>query len=352
MPKRAVLLINLGTPRSTEVSDVRDYLEEFLGDRRVIDAPSPIREYILYAKTLRTRPAKTAEAYKKIWKDEGSPLLLLTEELQRKLQERISLPIHIAMRYQEPSIASALSQLQAEGVEEVFLMPLYPHYAMSTDETVMAKVYEELPKVAPNIRIDALRPFYKEPGYIEALYDSAKEYLEKPYDFILFSYHGIPARHLRKGDPSNCHCMRAANCCETPSPIHEVCYRAQCIRTTHDIVRRAGIPKEKFGISFQSRFGKEPWLEPYTDQEFERLGREGKVKRLLVMCPAFACDCLETLEEIQMEGKEIFLEAGGESFEQIPCLNVHPSWLDFLQKHVEDYLTMREEAHAGKTVVV
>lgn len=337
MPKRAVLLVNLGSPRSTEISDVRSYLMEFLSDKRVFDAPSPIREYVLYAKVLPFRPRKTAEAYSRIWTDDGSPLLVISRKLQALLQERVSLPVELAMRYQQPSISSILSRMCADGVEEIFLVPLYPHYAMSSYETVVIKVREELAKIAPTAKLDALRPFYAEPGYIEALVQASHPYLEQPYDRLLFSFHGIPRRQLCKGDPSKAHCMVVPNCCESPSPIHEVCYRAQCLRTVKEFVARAAIPPEKYSISFQSRFGREPWLEPYTDLELERLGREGKVKNLLVICPAFVSDCLETLEEIAMEGKKIFEEAGGEKLTHIPCLNDHPAWIDFLQSRVEDF---------------
>ncbi len=337
MKKRAVLLANLGTPRSTEVGDVRAYLEEFLTDRRVIDAPSPIREYIIYTKVLPSRPKKTAEAYSRIWTKEGSPLLTISREVQKNLQDRLSMPVELAMRYQQPSIHSILSRLRADGIEELFLIPLYPQYAMSSYETVVVKVREEAAKVAPDMRVDILRPFYADPLYIEALYQVSAEYLKEPFDRILFSFHGIPRRHLCKGDPSKAHCMIAPNCCDTPSPIHEVCYRAQCFHTVKAFVQRAGIPDGKYGTVFQSRFGREPWLEPYTDQELERLGREGSVKKLLIMCPAFVTDCLETLEEIAMEGKQTFLDAGGESFTHIPCLNAHPAWIDFLQNKVEDF---------------
>lgn len=337
MPKRAVLLVNLGSPRSTEIGDVRAYLKEFLSDRRVFDAPSPIREYVLYGKVLPFRPRKTARAYAKIWTPEGSPLIVMSRKLQARLQERVSIPVELAMRYQQPEIRSTLSRLLTSGVTEFLLVPLYPHYAMSSYESVVVKVREELAALNPAATLDVLRPFYAEPDYIEALHEVARGSLEGHYDRILFSFHGVPRRHLCKGDPSRAHCMVVQNCCEVSSPVHEVCYRAQCFRTVREFVRRAGIPEGKYGVSFQSRFGREPWLEPYTDLELERLGREGKVRKLLVMCPAFVSDCLETLEEVAMEGKKIFLEAGGEEFSYIPCLNDHPSWVEFLRRRVENF---------------
>lgn len=338
MTKQAVLLVNLGSPRSKEVGDVRAYLKEFLSDRRVFDAPSPIREYILYAKVLPFRPRKTAEAYAKVWTDQGAPLVVTSRNLQTKLREKVSVPVELAMRYQEPSIGSIIDRLRADGVDELFLIPLYPHYAMSSYETVVVKVREEVAARSPNMKLDVLSPFYSEPDYIDALHQSAKPYLEQDYDHLLFSFHGIPERHLRKGDPSKAHCLKTPDCCNSCSPVQEVCYRAQCLRTVKELVKAAGIPEEKYSVSFQSRFGREPWLQPYTDLELERFGREGKVKKLLVMCPAFVSDCLETLEEISMAGKESFLECGGEEFTQIPCLNEHPAWVDFLQRRIEDYL--------------
>lgn len=338
MPTRAVLLVNLGSPKSKEVPDVRAYLKEFLSDRRVFDAPSPIREYVLFAKVLPFRPRKTAEAYEKVWTSDGAPLMATSRVLLGKLRERVSVPVELAMRYQEPSIRATVEQLSADGVEELFLIPLYPHYAMSSYETVVVKVREEVAKRAPHIKLDILPPFYAEPAYISALHEAAKPYLAEEHDHILFSFHGIPERHLRKGDPSKAHCLIAPDCCNSCSPIHETCYRAQCLRTVKEFVKLAGIPAERHSVTFQSRFGREPWLQPYTDLELERFGREGKIKKLLVMCPAFVTDCLETLEEISMAGKESFIECGGESFTQIPCLNEHPAWVDFLQGQVEKFL--------------
>jgi len=338
MPKQAVLLVNLGSPDSTDIPDVRAYLKEFLSDRRVFDAPSPIREYVLYGKVLPSRPKKTAEAYKRIWTEEGAPLMVISRKVRALLQERVSVPVALAMRYQNPSIRSVLADLANQGVQELLLIPLYPHYAMSSYETVVVKVREDLQEVAPSMRLEVLPPFYKEPDFIDALVQSAKAYLETDYDHILFSFHGVPERHLRKGDPSKAHCTIAPDCCRSCSPIHEVCYRAQCIRTVDEFARRTGLPPEKHTVTFQSRFGKEPWLQPYTDEELERLGKGGKVKKLLVICPAFVSDCLETLEEIGMEGKHSFIEAGGKEFTQIPCLNDHPAWIAFLQKQVDQFL--------------
>ena len=210
MPKRAVLLVNLGSPKSTSVADVRSYLREFLGDERVIDLPKPLRWLLLEGIILRTRPKKSAHAYQSIWTKDGSPLVLTSISVQKKLAATLGkdIPVYLAMRYGEPSIPGVLKQMKADGIEEVFLMPQYPHYAMSSWETVVVKVYEDAKEIFPTLKIDLLQPFYQDSDYIEALYQVTEPYLKKPHDLLLFSYHGIPERHLRKGDPSKGHCLK------------------------------------------------------------------------------------------------------------------------------------------------
>jgi ferrochelatase len=231
-----------------------------------------------------------------------------------------------------------VAQLADAGVEQLFLVPLYPHYAMSSYETVVVRVHEILRERAPAMRVTTLQPFFEEPDYIEALVQSAKTDLDAGYDHVLFSYHGIPERHLRKADSSRAHCTIVRDCCHTCSPAHATCYRAQTVRTTAAFVKRARIPDGKWSISYQSRLGREPWLQPYTDHELERFGRTG-VKRLLVLTPAFVSDCLETLEEIEIAGKEAFQRAGGGDFRHIPCLNDHPLWVQFLATRIEAWRT-------------
>lgn len=337
MPKQAVLLVNLGSPDSTSVDDVRRYLDEFLSDDRVIDKPKPIQQFVLKCFILPKRPKQSAHAYSTIWTDEGSPLMVTSRNLQRLVQARFGLPVALAMRYGNPSIPSVVDQLARDGVIDLFLVPLYPHYAMSSYETVVVRVQEVARERAPGMRISTLQPFFEEPDYIEALYHRARPDLESEYDHLLFSYHGIPERHLRKADSSRAHCTIVKDCCRVASPAHATCYRAQTVRTTDAFVRRARIPDDKWSISYQSRLGREPWLQPYTDQRLVELAASG-VKRLLVMTPAFVSDCLETLEEIAITGKESFLQAGGSSFKQIPCLNEDPRWVDFLVKRVEAWL--------------
>jgi len=341
MPKRAVLLVNLGSPESTSVPDVRRYLREFLGDDRVIDKPAqPFRSILFNGIVIPLRAPKSAHAYEQIWTKDGSPLVVTSKSVQTKLAGALgpTTPVYLAMRYGNPSIASIIAQIVADGTDEVLLFPQYPHYAMSSWETVAVKVYEEAERQAPKLRVTSVQPFYQDADYIEALYAVTAPYLKKPHDFLLFSYHGIPERHLRKGDSSHAHCLTVNDCCNTCSPVQSTCYRAQIFATTRALVARAGIPAERYSVSFQSRLVGEPWLKPYTDFELKRLPAEGK-KNLLILCPAFVSDCLETLEEISGEGKETFMEAGGTAFEQIPCLNDQAPYIDFLANRVQQWLT-------------
>ncbi len=342
MPKSAVLLVNLGSPDSTSVPDVQRYLEEFLGDERVIDKPASsfLRSLLLNRIIIPRRAPKSAHAYEQIWTTEGSPLITISRSVQRKLSSALGpdTPVYLAMRYGNPSIASVLAQMSADGISEVLLFPQYPHYAMSSWETVVVKVYEDAARHAPSMRITSAQPFFQDADYIEALHTVAAPYLAEPHDYVLFSYHGIPVRHLRKADSSRAHCLVVNDCCSTPAPVQSTCYRAQVCATTRALAARAGLTPDRHSVSFQSRLVGEPWLSPFTDHELERLAKAG-IKRLLILCPAFVADCLETIEEISGEGKETFLEAGGVSFTQIPCLNDHPAYIDFLAKRSHQWLT-------------
>ena len=339
---KGILLVNLGSPDSTSVSDVRRYLNEFLMDECVIDKAWLIRRFIV-GMILIKRPKESAHAYEKIWTKEGSPLVVTGQNVQRKLQERVKVPIELAMRYQNPPIPGAVRKLAAQGVDDLLLIPLFPHYAMSSFETAVERVREVARKIAPQMRVEVQPPFYKDVGYIAALVTSAQEFLKKDYDHLLFSYHGLPERHLKKSDPTGSHCLATGNCCEVASPAHATCYRAQCFQTTAAFVQHAGVPREKYSVSFQSRLGKDPWLKPYTDFELERLAKEG-VKKLLVICPAFVADCLETIEEIGIRGRETFMQAGGQEFAQIPCLNEHPLWIETLEGMINSFVEQNEQA--------
>jgi protoporphyrin/coproporphyrin ferrochelatase len=333
MKSQAVLLVNLGSPDSPAVPDVRRYLRQFLMDPRVLDAPWPIRFFVVYACILPFRPRQSAEAYHQIWQPDGSPLVSISRKVQSALQSRLPVPVELAMRYQNPSIEHAVDSLAARNVKDLLLIPLFPHYAMSSFETAVEAVRSAIQRRAPQMRLTVQPPYYERPDYIQALVHSAAPDLED-YDHLLFSFHGIPERHLRISDPTRQHCLKAPDCCRRESPALATCYRAQCFRTVDAFTRTAGI--RNFSISFQSRLGRDPWLKPYTDQELVRFAQNG-VRRLRVICPAFVSDCLETIEEIGMRGRESFLEAGGTDFKLIPCLNTHPLWIQSLESMSREF---------------
>lgn len=337
MSNKGVLLVNLGSPDSPLVSDVRRYLREFLMDPRVLDAPWPIRFAVVHFAILPRRPRQSAEAYEKIWTPEGSPLIVSSRKVRQALEARLPVPVELAMRYQRPSIPDAVAALTAQGVEECLLIPLFPHYAMSSFETAVERVQEVARRQSARIRFEVHPPYYDHPEYLAALAASAQPYLAAPWDYLLFSFHGIPERHLRKSDPTRTHCLSGPDCCDRPSPAHATCYRAQCLRTMREFARLTGLPSDRYSMAFQSRLGRDPWLKPYTDLELDRLARDG-VQRLLVICPAFVSDCLETLEEIRIRGQATFGAAGGGELTQIPCLNEHPRWLEALERMIRGFL--------------
>ena len=346
---KAILLINLGSPDSPSVPDVRRYLREFLMDGRVLDVNWLVRFCVVNFAILPSRPKQSAEAYHKIWTPAGSPLVVTSRNVQARLQRRVSVPVELAMRYQNPSIPEAVRSLAHKGADDVLLIPLFPQYAMSSFETAVERVRQVAAGLAPQMRCVVQPPFFEDPDYMKALVASAEEFLNRPYDHLLFSFHGLPERHLRKSDPTGCHCLGSENCCQTPSPAHATCYRAQCFKTVAAFVRATGVPKEKYSVAFQSRLGRDPWLKPYTDFELPRLAQAG-VKKLLVICPAFVSDCLETLEEIGLRGRETFLSAGGTGFELIPCLNEHPLWIEALERMINRFVTDAAKTSPGVTV--
>ncbi len=355
-PFDAGLLVNLGSPDSYEEADVRDYLEQFLMDEYVLDLPYWVRRFIVYRFVLPRRPRQSAHAYRSIWWEEGSPLLVLSRRVLQQVQSRTPFPVELAMRYGRPSIETALASLVRQtggSLQRLRLIPLYPHFAMATIRTVLSEVRRVMAVHGWDFEVSVVPPFYDDPEYIECLYERARPYLQSDFDFLLFSYHGVPLRHLKKTDPTGRHCLRVEDCCRRPSPAHRLCYRHQVQQTTRAFADRAGLPAEKYGLAFQSRFGLERWLQPFTDRELVRLARSG-VKNLLVMSPAFVTDCLETLEEIGIRGREAFLGAGGERFELIPCLNDQPRWINLLlnwlqsEEKFESRLYSMEPEHAGE----
>lgn len=325
--KRGVILMNLGSPDSTSVKDVGIYLREFLMDERVIDTPYLWRTVLVKGLITPFRAPKSAEAYEAIWTKEGSPLVVITRELQHALQQQISEPIEIAMRYGNPTMKFAYNKLLSENlsIKEVVLLPLYPHYAMSSYETAVEHAKSVHKKGKYPFSISVVPPFYNEPHYITALAESIKPYIDNK-SHLLFSYHSIPERHILKSDVTGAHCLKSENCCSTYSAAHNFCYRHQCFATMRLVTERLGIPTDKYSISFQSKLGRSEWLKPSTTLRMEQMPAEG-IKDLLVVCPSFVSDCLETLEEIAIREKENFLKAGGETFTFIPCMNIQPSWI-------------------------
>ena len=333
MIKKGILLVNLGSPDSTEVPDVKKYLRQFLMDEKVLDAPFPIRWFVVNCMILPKRPAASAEAYKQIWTDEGSPLITISRTVQQSLQEVVGADclVELAMRYQNPSIEHAVERLRDQGIEDLAVVPLFPHYAMSSFESAAERVKVVLKQIAPKIEYRIVPPFYDHPEYIDALAEVTTPYLKEDFDHLLFSFHGIPERHLKVSDTTGGHCLTCQDCCRTESKAHETCYRAQCLKTVDALVAKTGLSEEQYSVAYQSRLGREPWLQPYTDHVIAGLPEQG-VKKLLVICPAFVSDCLETLEEIGMRGKEDFLAAGGERLTLIPCLNSHERWIKALEE--------------------
>ncbi|WP_435135396.1 ferrochelatase [Formosa sp. A9] len=328
--KKGILLVNLGSPESPTPQDVKTYLGEFLMDERVIDLPLIARTALVKGIILKTRPKASAAAYKKIWWDEGSPLIVISERLQTKVQKVVDYPVALAMRYGSMMIKKGLQELVDQGVEHVFLIPLYPQFAMATTETILVLAEELRQAHFSNLKIDHLPAFYNKPDYIAVLSASIKKHLAgKSYDHVLFSYHGVPERHIRKSDVTKSHCKIDGSCCKTPSKAHEFCYRHQCLEVTRLVAETLQLQEGTFSTSFQSRLGFDPWLQPYTDRTIERLGLEG-VKNMAIITPAFVSDCLETLEEIAMEGQELFHEVGGQEFTTVPCLNDDDAWADLL----------------------
>jgi ferrochelatase len=330
--KRGILLVNLGSPDSTRVADVRRYLGEFLMDRHVIDAPWPIRAVIVSAFILPFRPARTAEAYASIWLDgAGSPLLHHSRALAAALARRLAEPIALAMRYGNPSIESGIETLMSAGVEEILLVPLYPQHADSTRTTVIERTRELLARRQGAARLRVLPPFHDDPGYLAALARLVDRNVPTDVDHVLVSFHGLPERQVRKADPTGTHCLTRPDCCEVASPAHASCYRQHCFATARAVASTLAWPASRWSVSFQSRLGRLPWLAPYTDQVLRELPARG-VRRLAVVCPAFVADNLETLEEIGVRGREAFVSAGGTALVLVPCLNAEPDWVDALAR--------------------
>ncbi len=325
-----VLLTNLGTPDGPDPRSVRRYLREFLSDPRVIDLPAVGRWLLLNAIILPFRPRQSAEAYRAIWTDSGSPLLWHGQQLTRAVAERLGsgFEVELGMRYGNPSIGEALSRLRARGAERVIALPLFPQYSASATASARARILEEAGRHWDVPALTLLGDFYDDPGFIAAWAAVAREPLESFVpDHVLFSYHGLPERQVQKSDPTGSTCLASPDCCARIGPDNARCYRAQCYATTRLLVEALGLAAERTTTSFQSRLGRAKWIAPYTDHVFEDLAKGG-VKRLAILSPAFTADCLETIEELGIRGREQWKEVGGEELLLVPCPNAHPVFAD------------------------
>ncbi len=327
---RGLLLINLGTPQAPTPSAVRRYLREFLWDPRVIDISALGRFLLLNLIILPFRPRKSAHAYQQIWTEKGSPLLLHGQGLQTKVQATLGedWKVVLGMRYGRPSLAQALAELEAAGVDQIVALPLYPQYASSTTGSSLEALYRLAgagPRVPP---LRVVPAFHQDDGFLAAQAAKLSEALEKgPVDHLLFSFHGIPERQIRAADPGGRHCLVTEACCETPHPAHATCYRHQCRATARALAKRVGVQDDTWSIAYQSRLGRTPWLSPYVDQVLLDLARQGK-KRIVVVSGSFVADCLETLEELGLRGRASFEAAGGEHLELVPALNADDAWAE------------------------
>ncbi|MGR3811951.1 ferrochelatase [Jiulongibacter sp. NS-SX5] len=330
--KKGVLLVNLGTPDSPETPDVRKYLREFLMDGRVIDYPLVPRWMLVNLIIAPFRAPKSAATYKELWTEEGSPLKVYGESNEKELQKVVGEDyiVKLAMRYQSPSIESKLNELKEAGVSQITVIPFFPQYASATT----GSVYEEVNRVVngwqtiPEIKM--VNNYYSHPLFIKGFVDNGKKYLEKEeYDHVIFSYHGIPARQIKKGDYTQKNCQ-LGKCCSSIRKENQFCYRAQCFETTRLLVKELGIPEGKYTTCFQSRLGREEWIQPYTEQTIKDLAAKG-VKSVLAFSPAFVADCLETTIEVGDEYKELFEENGGERWQLVESLNDSKNWLDLLE---------------------
>lgn len=328
--KRGVLLVNLGTPDSHHPSAVYRYLNEFLTDDRVIDIPWIQRQLLVRGLIVPFRYRQSAKLYRRLWTANGSPLLFHGKAVEKKLQEALGHSHHVvlAMRYQSPSIRDGLDKLQKEQVDEILILPLFPQYASSTTGSVHQKVMKVVQNWQVFPKLTFLNQYFEHPGLIDAFYQRGLQYPVDSYDHILFSFHGLPERHIRKADPSGT-CL-SKECCQTACQNNRFCYKAQCHATARAIVAKLSLKEDNYTICFQSRLGKDPWLQPYTSDVLKECAAKG-FKRLLVFCPSFVCDCLETTCEITHEYGEEFKKLGGKELQLVEGLNSHPAWIEALR---------------------
>ncbi|WP_375579464.1 ferrochelatase [Marivirga tractuosa] len=332
--KTGVLLVNLGTPDSTKTSDVRKYLREFLMDKRVIDIPFLFRWMLVNLIIAPFRAPKSAKEYRKLWVERGSPLKFYGEDVRDMLQKELDdeYVVAIAMRYQSPSIQDALDELRKHKVDKIIVVPLFPQYASATSGSVHDKVMEIVQKWQIIPQINFISTFVEEPGFYKTFARLGKKYLDKhEYDHVIFSFHGLPERQIKKGSVDN-YC-KLGNCCNVYHDKNRFCYRAQCFQTARLIANELNLPEDQYTVTFQSRLGNDPWIKPYTDDVLKDLAKDGK-KSVLAFSPAFVSDCLETTIEVGEEFKEEFEEAGGERWDLVESLNDNKDWVQTLKSLV------------------
>jgi len=330
--KKGILLVNLGTPDSPSVSDVRTYLDEFLMDGRVIDIKPIPRNLLVRGVIVPFRAPQSAKIYKEIWTEKGSPLLLYGLENKRLLQESLGddYVVALGMRYKNPSIESALNELKAQNVKSIQVIALFPQYASATTGSVHQKVMEVVSKWQTIPEISFVNSYHNHPDLIDIFAENGRKHGIESFDHVLFSFHGLPQRQLLKADESKSYCLKDKSCCQSLNDRNYHCYSAQCFDTARLIANNLGLTSDQYTVSFQSRLGKEPWIEPFTSAVIQQKAKEGK-KRILVFCPAFVADCLETLYEIAIEYQEEFVEAGGEKIQLVESLNNNPRWINILK---------------------
>lgn len=337
-----VLLINLGTPDSPQPKDVYRYLIEFLTDGRVIDLPWLQRQLLVRALIVPKRYRQSAKSYQEIWTSEGSPLLVYGKKVKHKLQDELgkNFLVELAMRYQNPSLESGLEKLLKQGIEHLVILPLFPQYASASTGSVFQKVFEILKNKQTLPKLTLINSFPDHSKMIEAFCHVAQKHPLGTYDHYVFSFHGLPQRQILKADSSDC-CLKKQNCCQIID-TNKNCYSSQCHQTYRALVSRLNLPKEKTSLTFQSRLGKEPWLEPFTPAVLEKLARMHK-KRVLVFCPSFVCDCLETIFEIGIEYAAEFKKHGGDQLDLVQGLNDEPLWIEALKALIQENIQSVEK---------
>jgi ferrochelatase len=330
------LLVNLGTPDSPSVRDVRHYLREFLSDPRVIDLPAPLRAALLRLVILPFRPRRSAAQYASIWRPDGSPLLVHSEAIRAGVARALgaAFRVELAMRYGRPSIDWALDRLLAADVERIVVAPLFPQYSSAATGSALERTLDALAR-RPNVPpVSTVGAFFENPGFIEALAHVVREALaDFEPEHLLLSYHGLPERQIRASDPTGRHCLADADCCAAVGPLNRDCYRAQCFATSRALARALGLDAHEWSVAFQSRLGRAAWIGPATDRVLPELAARG-VRRLAVACPSFVADCLETLEEIGVRAHEQWSALGGEELRLAPCVNADARFVDALAELV------------------